>query len=167
MGCSPSILTPANSARRAQFAHIIRREDMQLSALLLLISIRIGLWLFPFRWLQGLALRASNRAKRHNPIRPARVQTIPDLIQVIRKVARRVPAATCLTQALTAQILLARTGHPSTLRIGVLRAATGRINAHAWLEIEGKIVIGGDAPGMAEFKPLPLKSHAETRRRGG
>jgi len=134
----------------------IARGDLMVSALLLLISIRIGLWIFPFRWLQEIARRAAKRAAARRAFAPARSESVLSLIAIIRRAAGIVPATTCLTQALTAQLLLARLGHSSTLRIGVLRAARGRIHAHAWLESAGRIVIGGDVPGLDNFKPLPV-----------
>jgi hypothetical protein len=146
-----------NNGRASRLAHIIRREDMQLSALLLLVSIRIGLWVFPFRWMQTLGSRASDRSISSRSSSTFQTESIPALMQVIQRVARWVPAATCLTQALSAQILLARGGHRSVLRIGVIRGSTSGIKAHAWIEKDGRIVIGGDVPGMSEFRPLPVK----------
>jgi hypothetical protein len=139
-----------------QFARIRRREDMQLSALLLLICIRIGLWIFPYRWMEALASRASKRSEHRRPATAFRSASIPALMEVVQRVARWVPAATCLTQAISAQILLARAGHPSILRIGVIRGPHSGIKAHAWVELAGRIVIGGDALGADGFKPLPL-----------
>ena len=57
--------------------------------------------------------------------------------------SRRVPKATCLTQAIALRTLLARDGKESELRIGVAKAEDGRLEAHAWLESDGRIVIGG------------------------
>jgi hypothetical protein len=68
--------------------------------------------------------------------------------------SRYVPTATCLSQALAAQVLLARHGHPASLRIGVARGAAGRLEAHAWIESRGRIVIGGTAD-LARYTPLP------------
>ena len=64
--------------------------------------------------------------------------------------------ATCLTQALAAQFLLARAGHRSAFRIGVM-TIEGKLKAHAWLEQTGGIVIGRVAD-IDQFKPLPLSS---------
>jgi hypothetical protein len=67
--------------------------------------------------------------------------------------ARRVPRATCLVRALAAQALLARHGHPSQLRLGVARGADRAFEAHAWLERDGQILIGGGPEGR--YVPLP------------
>jgi hypothetical protein len=75
-----------------------------------------------------------------------------DVVWAVRRVSRAIPGATCLTQALAAQLLLARRGHSSRLRIGVARARGGGLRAHAWLESEGVVVIGG--PGVEAYTPL-------------
>jgi len=61
---------------------------------------------------------------------------------------------TCLTEALTAQLLLTRRGYPALLHIGVTRGERGMFQAHAWVESEGKILTGG--PGHERFAPLAV-----------
>lgn len=60
-----------------------------------------------------------------------------------RAAARRMPFATCLSSALALQSLLARNGHACELHIGVAREA-GAFLAHAWIEFEGRVVLGED-----------------------
>src|SRR5690606_14437510 len=61
----------------------------------------------------------------------------------VGKAAHHVPNATCLTQALAAQLLLARYRHESRLCIGVARDGERGFEAHAWIEAEGRVVVGG------------------------
>lgn len=49
----------------------------------------------------------------------------------------------CLSQALAARWLLARDGYPTELKLGA-RQSDGGVVAHAWLEHDGHVVIGGD-----------------------
>lgn len=65
-------------------------------------------------------------------------------------VSRYVPRATCLTQALTAQILLKRYGHPAELKIGVARGKAGELQAHAWVTSDGVVIIGGDEAELTQ-----------------
>jgi hypothetical protein len=65
---------------------------------------------------------------------------------------RHVPGATCLAQALTAQVLLALLGATSTLHIGVSRRPEGGLDAHAWVQCMGMTVVGGG--GAASYAPL-------------
>lgn len=60
----------------------------------------------------------------------------------VRQAARLVPRASCLTQGLAAQIMLARRGLPSTLHIGVRKDALAPFEAHAWLTFQGRIILG-------------------------
>ena len=70
-------------------------------------------------------------------------------------VTKRIPmGSNCLVRAITAQELLSRYGYPSELRIGVAKPDTGcRIQAHAWLENNGKILIGEEE--TRSWTPLP------------
>ena len=66
----------------------------------------------------------------------------------VRAAARLVPGASCLTQALCAQQLLARRGRSSTVRIGVRQGEAGGgtgtdLRAHAWLLADGHVLLGG------------------------
>jgi hypothetical protein len=59
-------------------------------------------------------------------------------------------------QGLAAEQLLAQTGHTATLCIGVARsngAGEKRLSAHAWIEHNGEVVLGGE--GYDRFTPLP------------
>lgn len=91
---------------------------------------------------------------------PRPVQGIPaagELKRVawgVRIAARLVPGASCLTQALSGQFILARQGKSSQVRIGVARDDQGRFIAHAWLVSEDRIVLGGAEENIRRFTPL-------------
>ena len=51
------------------------------------------------------------------------------------------PRATWLTQALAVQFLLTLYSYPAVVHVGVTKEE-GLIQAHAWLESDGKVVIG-------------------------
>lgn len=65
------------------------------------------------------------------------------LCWAVRAAARRLPAFTCLAQALALQRLLSANGHRSELRIGVARGDSD-FSAHAWVVRDGVVLIGGD-----------------------
>jgi len=126
-----------------------QERRLLVSALVLVAATRAALPLVPFRRLQALAQRASTPragvgASRAGPS-PERVAW------AVGVAARYVPDATCLAQALALQRLLSRYGHRAELRIGVAKE-DGDLKAHAWLEREGKILIG--AAGASEFTAL-------------
>jgi hypothetical protein len=60
----------------------------------------------------------------------------------------------CLTEGMATRLLLGRRGLPTELRIGVLLPEHGRLKAHAWVEHEGRILIGA-LPDLQRFTPLP------------
>ncbi|MCL7959678.1 MAG: lasso peptide biosynthesis B2 protein [marine benthic group bacterium] len=68
-----------------------------------------------------------------------------------RKLLSRNP---CLPKALAVLILFRRAGEPAELRLGVAREADGPVEAHAWIESSGQVVIGGDVP-LETYTRLP------------
>jgi len=63
--------------------------------------------------------------------------------------------STCLAVALVAQSLLMRHGYESSFRIGVRRSEDRAFAAHAWLEREGRVIVGGPQSVVATYKALP------------
>ncbi len=121
------------------------------NALLLLWAFRLGLWVLRFRSVRRLlAFMCQGRYGRDSAH-----QLPPDRIAwAVHVVGRNVPGTkNCLVQAMATEALLARRGHPSRLRIGVARGRRGQLEAHAWVEGEGRILIGG--VGADQFTPLP------------
>ena len=75
-------------------------------------------------------------------------------IRAVERVGHRLfPRNPCLTEALVAHRLLCRKGYSSVLRIGVRKASQSALEAHAWVEYQGVVVIG--ARGLSE-KHVPL-----------
>ncbi len=73
---------------------------------------------------------------------------------------RLFPKNPCLIQAAVVQRLLWRKGHPSELRIGVRKEGGKHLEAHAWVESGGEVVVG--ARGRSdEHVPLPLSGRVE------
>jgi hypothetical protein len=73
--------------------------------------------------------------------------------RAVSTMARLIPKATCLTQALALQLILAYRGYASELRIGVKHDESG-ISAHAWLLSNDRIAIGGSPQDVALYAPL-------------
>ena len=130
------------------------REDQRLllRAVAWLAVIRIVLGRIPFTTLRKLAIG--------RPRKPAGSPTgdrefIDRVVWAVTVTAERAPGwTTCLTQALAVQAMLARRGHPSRLHIGVMRGGKGELDGHAWVEHQGRVLIGGSVPELARFVPL-------------
>src|SRR2546425_4123534 len=126
-------------------------QRLLVSAAAWLIATRLGLALLPFGWLRALVARARRtRASRPSP---------PDRIAwAVAAAGRRIPGGSnCLVQALAAAVLLGRHGYSSRLRLGVARAPDGRLEAHAWVERDGKLLLGG--PRVERYAPLLALEH--------
>ncbi len=77
-----------------------------------------------------------------------------DVVWAVEKAGRYVPGVTCLVKALAAKWVLGRLGSSSVLRIGVGHNESGQFEAHAWLEQEGSIILGG-SPQVDRYVPFP------------
>lgn len=63
----------------------------------------------------------------------------------------------CLPIAMATQWLLSRRGFSTDLRIGVMRGESGQLEAHAWVERDGLILIG-ESPSLHRMERLPALS---------
>jgi hypothetical protein len=106
---------------------------------------RLALWTLPFRWIKRFV---ETRPPRRLAGAPYSEQQV---VRAVRLASRYVPHATCLTQALTGQILLNRNGIENKLLIGV--AMGDGFEAHAWIECGGRVIIGG-ARESARYAPI-------------
>lgn len=115
----------------------------------LLLLVRLGVWILPFATLRRLIDRI--RPPTHRPTRDG----IGRVGWTVTGVARRLPSITCLVQALAAQTMLRRRGYTPALRLGVRAGAEDvkLIEAHAWLECEGTIVVG-QIDNLADYSML-------------
>jgi hypothetical protein len=100
---------------------------------------RMGLWILPFRRAENWMIRSEVPAV--STVMNKDESIVGDTVRSVRLCSRYVPHATCLTQALAARSLLSRQGQPAVLKIGVAKS-DGNFEAHAWLEVDGRIVLG-------------------------
>jgi hypothetical protein len=130
--------------RLRKFLALTRADQwLLIKASLLIGAIRLGLWWLPFHTLRRLLTRLA-----HAPTTsPANDQgTVDRLTWAVRVAGRYVPKTTCLVRALAAQVLLARRGQPARLHIGFTREEAGALKGHAWVERQGRFVMGDADP---------------------
>jgi transglutaminase superfamily protein len=120
-------------------------------------AILVGMHTLPYARLQRLVNRAGRRRRPRRRQRP-----IENLLWAVQATSRPNPLTTCLSEALTAQVLLHRHGYPACVRIGVAKAQDGRLEAHAWLESGDQLVLG--ARGYERYSPLPALDEVPARR---
>jgi hypothetical protein len=124
----------------------VMERRILLKAFFLLWCIRLGMWMMPFRMIQQIY-------GRFFPIPVTATGQVPSKETIlmakkmgwaVRSVSGMVPSATCLARALTLQALLSRKGIPSSLALGVAQGNESGIIAHAWVEVDGIVIIGGE-----------------------
>lgn len=112
---------------------------------LALARARVRLSLDPQAAMRAPAARPAGRGPRTGAY---------EIAATVRLWKRVVPGATCLVQAIAAQELLAESGHSSQIFFGVTRGANG-LCAHAWVEVEGDVVVGEGPQGHTVLGSLP------------
>jgi hypothetical protein len=122
-------------------------------AAILLAVTRAALPVCSFQIILKLVSRASEKLSKSGSVPSTQVRRVH---WAIGRASRWIPGVRhCLTQALTAKILLARAGFDTQLRIGVTKDPAGMLTAHAWLESEGAAVFGVPESGLDQFRLLP------------
>ena len=104
--------------------------------LLVVVAVRLGLTLFSYNHVRRIVTRL-------DASRPASIGELRRVAWGVAAAARVVPHASCLTQALSGQYILARQGNASKIRIGIERDTGTQLKAHAWLMSGNHIVLGG------------------------
>jgi hypothetical protein len=99
-------------------------------------AVRLGLWLLPWRTVSRAPAVISRGSQR--PVEQSSA--------AIRAVSPYVLSATCLAQALALRRLLARHGCVAILNLGVRNPPGGSLQAHAWLEADGRVILGDPGP---------------------
>lgn len=113
------------------------------------VLIRLALYALPFRTVLRLTDCQSCVSRAHQDSELLELR-----IRAIRAISRRIlPRKPCLAQALATLRVLRLAGRPAVLMIGVRRTPTGRLEAHAWVESDGRTVIGG-AGSPGSYAPL-------------
>jgi hypothetical protein len=127
----------------------LREKSLLTKAVMLVLAIRVGLTLLPFSTLQKLL---SKGTKNHMDMEHERRFSIDQVAWSVAAASHCVPKATCLVQALVIQVLLLRQGYPGNLQIGVTKGDRGELQAHAWVESQGRMINSGSEIG--QYKPL-------------
>lgn len=111
-------------------------------------AIEVGLSCMPIQNLLRIIQRQTKlrtRTREKEPLRPT-----PERVAYCVGLAARmhVLESTCLKKALVLYALLTRQGSDAQLLIGAAKAAKGQLDAHAWLECQGKVLMGDPSPGL-------------------
>ena len=138
---------------RSFFSLSASDQRLLITSAALLAAIRLGLWLIPFHLLRRLLSKFNRETRSANA---GDEEVLSRIVWAVSVLGNRMPGS-CLTQALATQLMLGRRGRPTTLRIGVALNEEGAFRAHAWLETEGEIIIGGSESSSRFCLLPPLK----------
>jgi Transglutaminase-like superfamily len=131
--------------------HNIERQ-LLLKTFILLGLIRLGLALLPFQKMLDILANLSRTFSSQQPSEPLRLEQI---VHAVELSSRYLPGEVlCLPRALTMQVLMRHQGYAPQLRIGVAKGAQGDLEAHAWVEHQGNVVMGY-VRDLARYTPLP------------
>ena len=113
-----------------------------------LLAARLSLAVLPVRWIFRWLER---------PLRGPAASPSPDAVERIRwavlTVARYGPLSfVCFPQALAAHAMLRRRGISSIMHYGVRRSADRKLRAHTWLEVDHRMLLGGESALL--FAPI-------------
>ena len=122
-----------------------------LYACLLLNGLRLALWLFPFNFVRQKLAQLSAVWICRDENSSISVGFIGWTVHIASRYTPGV--AKCLVRALTAQLLLTRYGYPHQLHIGVAKSAADTLEAHAWIEYQGRVIVGR-LNNLSRFKSL-------------
>ena len=105
---------------------------------------------FCFRRIAAWTFRMEQSGSVRLPLPPFQAR----LSRAIRRAARMLPGTSrCLSQAIAGKWLLERRGFNSVLHVGVSAGEGKARHAHAWLEVDGRIVTGADGVGAVTRIP--------------
>ncbi len=77
------------------------------------------------------------------------------ICRAIDRGARIIPGTSCLIRAFAAADMLKKRGYNTRLHIGINRKVPDTVEIHAWLSMDGEIVMG-KLPELADFQEFPL-----------
>lgn len=129
-----------------------RDRQILINAFILLVLVRLGLLFLPFQRLHQLLTRISHvKPKSHILASP----TIDNIVKAVNISTRYMPGGSkCLARAFTTQVLMSRWGYIPQLKIGVTKGEQGQLKAHAWVESQGRVVIG-NLSNLSDFIAFP------------
>jgi len=130
-----------------KFARLAPRDRAVLARTMVTLGLsRLVTWILPFPF--GRRLMVGKRRADRSTI------TEDQITWAMQHAQRIIPRATCLPQAIAAEALLTRGGLPAHLQIGVKKTPDGKLTAHAWVESNGRIVVG-NLRDLNDYTRLP------------
>lgn len=132
------------------WSYFFSRSILYFRLWIYVIVIRIRLSANGYSAIKQLPVKAQRNKLNIDPVH---------LANVIKRVAKFVPGALCLAQAVAGQRQLSKHGFGSKMCVGVKTNPDGQLVAHAWLVFRGRIVLGGSDTEIEKYTVL-TESHS-------
>ena len=119
----------------------------------LLLVVQLGLRLLPLQTLKRLL---NQLAKVFPGGKQSGLSYPEQVVWAVTTASRRLfKDGSCLVQALVVELFFRRKDYPAELCIGITKEQGGKLVAHAWVESDGVIVIGGPESEVKRYSRLP------------
>lgn len=117
----------------------------------LLVFFKLLILLFPFKRIGGyLGVQGKTSPEETGSETD---EFVVQMVRYIRTISRRLPwKSTCLIQAATGKVMLNQRKIECTVYFGVKKNIHNKMEAHAWLRVGNKIVLGGET--ATHFVPV-------------
>ncbi len=127
------------------------RKSLIIKAIVLLLAIKLGCYFLSFKTICRIIQKKTVTKSKTD------IKTLKhDVIWSIEAASNHLPfTKTCLIKALAAQILLSNYGYQSNIKIGITKSKNDLLDAHAWIESSGDIIMG-NTDKLSEYKELEL-----------
>jgi len=110
------------------------------------------LHLLSLKQLRRVAIAMASPFSRINRRRPVPADRIAWAVAAMAR--RSLFGATCLTKAIAGHAVFRSYGYKTELRVGG-KQVNGAFEAHAWLEHNGNVLLGGPRSVINEYTPFP------------
>jgi hypothetical protein len=119
-------------------------------AFLVVVFTGLILRVVPFRFLRKLLVQHLSADTIPGPANLAELQKIVRSVDFFSEFH---PFASCLTRSLSALLLIKFNGEHAILKIGVAKDELETFKAHAWLESNGRVIMG-QVPSKTQYTVL-------------
>lgn len=149
--CGPSTRNPNFKFLFKLLSLPWREQRLHVSVALWMLGVKLALYLLPFRqvrrWVHSGRLSIPEQSTSEEVLR---------IVRAVERIGRALGrlGTHCLPQALVACRLLRGSGYDVCLKIGVRKDPHGRLAAHAWVEYEGRVILG-DLRSPDRFSSFP------------
>jgi hypothetical protein len=128
------------------------KQRLLIESMLILVMVRVGLWLLPFATLNRLLQKFEQRAQGRKSANDNYQDEISWAVSRMSRILSN--ENVCLFVALVGQLHLNLHGFPARTRFGVQKTINDELKAHAWVECNGNVVIGGSKQEIENYTAL-------------